>query len=332
MIIDAHTHMLHEKTVEQLAAIGGAELKARLKHIHELGRKRPVAVNVAARVAQIKRHNYDYQLATPQLDANPFDVDDETRLKIARLINDGMARITEESKGIVLAAASIPLDSLQAGGLKEMERATRTLGIKAIGVMSNIRGKPLDSPQYLPFWARAAELDVPVYIHPVDPASSAGRTYEKEFDLTHNFGWPFETVLALARLVFSGIMEKHPKLKVVSHHLGGGLIPFFMGRTLETYENERQQEMLGKTLKRPLKEYFGLFYYDTAVGGHPPAIRCTIDTFGVDQIVFATDAPWGPRGGDDRLRDYPGVIKSLGLSEKDHNKIMAGNARRLLKI
>ncbi|MDP2744222.1 MAG: amidohydrolase family protein, partial [Dehalococcoidia bacterium] len=282
--------------------------------------------------AQIKRNNYDHQLATPQMDANPFDVDKETKLKIARLINDGMAKITEESKGVILSAASIPLDLLDSGGLKEMDRAVKTLGIKAIGVMSHIRGKPLDSPQFLPFWARAVELDVPVYIHPIDPFSSAGRTYEKDFDLTHNFGWPFETVLALARLVFSGIMEKYPTLKVVSHHLGGGLIPFMMGRTTETYENERQQEMIGKTLKKPLIEYFKLFYYDTAVGGHPPAIRCAIDTFGIDQIVFATDAPWGPKGGEVRLQQYPGIVKSLGLPAKDYEKIMAGNARRLLKV
>ena len=150
MIIDAHTHMIHEKTVEQLAALGGTEIRERLKHIQELGQKRPVAVNVAARVAQIKRNNYDHQLATPQMDANPFDVDKETKLKIARLINDGMAKITEESKGVILSAASIPLDLLDSGGLKEMDRAVKTLGIKAIGVMSHIRGKPLDSPQFLP--------------------------------------------------------------------------------------------------------------------------------------------------------------------------------------
>src|SRR3990172_688273 len=100
MIIDAHTHMIHEKTVEQLAAMGGNEMKERLKHIQELGQKRPVAVNVAARGAQVKRNKYDYQLCTPQMDVNPFDVDKDTRLKIARLINDGMARITEESRGV----------------------------------------------------------------------------------------------------------------------------------------------------------------------------------------------------------------------------------------
>src|SRR3990172_6486058 len=108
MIIDAHTHMIHEKTVEQLAAMGGNEMKERLKHIQELGQKRPVAVNVAARVAQIKRNNYDHQLATPQMDANPFDVDKETKLKIARLINDGLAKITGESKGVIPSPPAFP--------------------------------------------------------------------------------------------------------------------------------------------------------------------------------------------------------------------------------
>jgi aminocarboxymuconate-semialdehyde decarboxylase len=216
-----------------------------------------------------------------------------------------------------------------------MERAIKTLGLKAIGIVSSMNGNPIDLPEFEPFWAQAAELDIPVYIHPKNPSSTTGRSYEAEYDLIHNFGWPFETVLMLSRLVFSGIMERYPALKVVSHHLGGGMIPFYWGRTLETYEPENQRRNYGgqtQVLPKPLFDYFSRFYYDTAVGGSAPAIRCAYEVFGADQLIFATDAPWGPGTGEFRLAEYPKVIESLGLPEEDKRKIFADNARKMLNL
>jgi aminocarboxymuconate-semialdehyde decarboxylase len=138
--------------------------------------------------------------------------------------------------------------------------------------------------------------------------------------LVHNLGWPFETELALSRLVFSVIMERHPTLKVVSHHLWGG-IPFFLSRTIETCDPPVQQEFIGKVLPKSLFDYFSLFYYDTAVGGSAPAIRCAYEVFGADKLVFATDAPFGSGRGKNRLTNYPTVVRSLGLFEDENKKI-----------
>ncbi len=136
----------------------------------------------------------------------------------------------------------------------------------------------------------------------------------------------------LARLVFSGIMERHSGLKVVSHHLGGGMIPFFLGRTSETYEPSKQSKLIGKVLPRPLIEYFSKFYYDTAVGGSAAAIRCAYEVFGASHIIFATDAPFGPQKGEKRLATYPEQIKSLGLSKIETEMILANNAYQMLKL
>ncbi len=337
MIIDAHTHMMNAEYLTRLGEVGGKEAKRQADYLLGLKDKKPQMTNVDIRIEQMDRNGIAIQVVTPHqlMDSNILAVDAKTQLAFARLVNDSMATLMEKSKGRLIAAGSIPLDGFEQRGGKEMERAIKKLGLKAIAIPSNIKGKPLDAPQFEPFWARAAELDIPVYIHPIDPVGTSDRAYEAEYDLIHNFGWPFETALMLSRLVFSGIMERYPTLKVVNHHLGGGLIPFFMGRTEETYEPKNQKENWGGVvlnLPKPLFEYFRRFYYDTAIGGSLPAIRCAYEVFGADSIVFATDSPWGPGTGEFRLAEYPKKIKSLGLPEEDEKKIFADNARKILKI
>ena len=112
------------------------------------------------------------------------------------------------------------------------------------------------------------------------------------------------------------------------------MIPFFLGRMQESYapDNQQcnQQRTIGRTFSNPLFDYFDSFYYDTAVGGSAPAIRCACEVFGVDQIIFATDAPFGPGTGEYRLATYPSVIKSMDFSEADKDKIFEHNIRRVL--
>lgn len=334
MIIDAHTHGLHGGYLERLADIGGEWTKKLVAAEREHAKRRPQYLDVAFRIEQLNKYGFDLQVVTPggRLDVHLLPGDTKTRLAYAKAINDNMARLMEDSKGKLLAIGSVPLFNFEQGGQREMERAINILGLKGINVPSNVEGKPLDSPEFEPFWAQAAAMNIPVYIHPRNPVSHTGRGYEADYDLTHNFGWPFETVLMLARLVFSGVMERYPALKIVSHHLGGGMIPFFWGRILETYDPSAQEMLIGRVMPKPLFDYFSLFYYDTAVGGNAAAIRCAYEVFGAGRIVFATDAPYGPHKGEDRLANYPKVIKSLGLTEAENKKIFEDNARHLLNL
>ena len=334
MIIDAHTHGFHGKYLEQLATAGGDWAKQNLAMLLGQTRNKPHFIDVALRVEMLDRNGIDLQVVTPphHLDCNQLPGDVTAQLALARGINDNMARLMEDSKGRFVAAGNIPLAGFEQGGRQEMERAIKTLGLKVISIPTNLRGSPSDLPEFESFWAYAAEMNVPVYIHPNDPVGQSDRSYEAEYDMIHNFGWPFETVLILSRLVFSGIIERYPTLKVVSHHLGGGMIPFFWGRINETYAPENQQKTIGRVLPKPLFDYFSRFYYDTAVGGGAPAIRCAYEVFGAGQLIFATDGPWGPGTGESRLANYPQVIKSLGLSEEDNKRIFEGNARRVLNL
>lgn len=334
MIIDAHTHGFHGQHLDQLAEAGGEWSRRTLAMLLDLTQNKPQFVDIALRLEMLDRNGIDLQVVTPphHLDCNQLPGDVTAQLALARGINDNMARLMEDSKGRFVTAGNIPLAGFEQGGRQEMERAIKILGLKAISIPTNLKGKSPDLPEFEPFWAQAAEMNVPVYIHPNDPAGQSDRSYEAEYDMIHNFGWPFETVLILSRLVFSGIMDRYPTLKVVSHHLGGGMIPFFWGRINETYTPEKQQKIIGRVLPKPLFEYFSRFYYDTAVGGSAPAIRCAYEVFGADQLIFATDAPWGPGTGESRLANYPKVILSLGLSDEDNRKIFEGNARRVLNL
>ncbi len=335
MIIDAYAHMFHKTYIERLTEIGGTWVKKKITEAQGIIKRKPLIIDVEQRLAQLSRNGIDFQVVTPTHHLYSYFLPDDPAMQLAlvQIINDGMARLMEESKGQLIGCGTIPLAGLEQGGLKEMHRAIKVLGLKAISLPSNYLGKPLDAPEFLPLWNQCSEMGVPIYLHPTGPAGHNDRSYEAEYDLIHNFGWPFETTLALSRLVFSGIMERYPSLKIISHHLGGG-IPFFWGRTNETYdpggEPEGEMQIVSQTLPKPLIEYFSLFYYDTAIGGSSAAIRCAYEVFGADRLLFATDAPFGPGTGEDRLATYPEAIRSLGLSETDNGKIFADNILAIL--
>jgi predicted TIM-barrel fold metal-dependent hydrolase len=327
MIIDCHTHGMHGGRLEGVEAAGGPWIKKQIDN----ARGKPIFSDVKGRVAQLDRHGYDYQIVTPQwsFDANLCPGDD-IRAAYTMALNDNMARMQEESNGRLLCIGNVALEDYEKSGRKEAERVVKTLGMKGIFLCTHVRGKPIDSPEFEAFWAHAQEMDIPVVIHPAMAISAVSRPYEGRYDLMRAFGWPYETILCLAGLVFSGIIERYPKIKISTHHLGGGL-PFIFGRIYEHY-NEDPVERIGRRLPQDMKDLFRTFYYDTAVGTHSPAVKCTYEAFGIDRMIFATDAPFGPGRGDYRMENYPKMVRAVGLSEAENKKIFEDNPRKLFKI
>lgn len=331
MIIDGHTHGMHGSYLDTIEKAGGAWAKKQIERIGRYSTGLPQYMDVSLRAKQLDQFGIDLQVVTPALglDSNLFPGDIAGKLGVAVAVNDNMARLMEASKGKLVAAGSVPIENFDDSSRRELERAIRTLGLRAINLPTTIDGKPLDLPENDGFWSAVEEMNIPVYLHPLE---QPGRPYEEIFDLPHTFGWPYETTIALARMVFSGMMERHPRLKIVSHHLGGGMIPFFMGRIIESNDPSSSVKHAIAPLPRPIYEYFRLFYYDTAVGGSAAALKCCYEVFGPDQMIFATDAPHGPKKGLARLETYPSLVKSLDLPDADTEKILSGNSRRILNL
>ena len=220
------------------------------------------------------------------------------------------------------------------GSVKEARRAVKELKAGGIQIFTNIAGKPLDDPAFEPIFATMAELDLPIWLHPARTAAMTDYPAEQKsrFEMWWCFGWPYDTSVAMVRMVLNGLLDRYPKLKIVTHHLGG-MIPFYDGRIgpgLQVLGSRTRDEDYSKvlpSLKRPHLDYLHDFYGDTALfGGGIHAVRCGLEFFGSDHVVFATDTPLGP------IAPTIDVIKQLDIAESDRRKIFAGNAERLLKM
>jgi aminocarboxymuconate-semialdehyde decarboxylase len=323
--------MFHQSYIEQLEKLGSKWARVKAAEASQLAQLKPHLVNSELRLSLMDKNEIDIQVITPTptFYSDLLPPDPTSYSSFIRLINDGMARLMDESKGRFAGVGTIPLIDFENGTLNELERAIKTLGLKAITLPSNLKGKSIVSAEWEAVFSQCARTGIPVYIHPNASVKHADRSYEADYDLSHVFGWPFETMLALSRLVFSGILERHPSLIIISHHLGGG-IPFFCGRMEETYTPDIQQRLFGRVLPKPLIDYFSYFYYDTAIGGSPAATRCALEVFGADQILFATDYYFGEGTGEFRLVNYRQIIENMNISDEDKRKILGGNANRLL--
>ena len=220
------------------------------------------------------------------------------------------------------------------GSIKEAQRAIKDLGARGVLIYTNVAGEPLDQPKFEPLFKLMAELDLPIWLHPVGTASMPDYPAEKKsrFEMWWCFHWPYETSVAMVRMVFNGLLDRYPNLKIITHHLGG-MIPYYDGRVgpglkvLGQRTSDEDYSKILSSLKRPHMDYLHDFYADTAMfGGGVPATRCGYEFFGADRVVFATDTPLGP------IAPTIKTIKGLGLSPADERKLFCGNAETLLKM
>jgi aminocarboxymuconate-semialdehyde decarboxylase len=227
----------------------------------------------------------------------------------------------------------MPLTDVDAA-VAEAERAIKDLRLRAVELHSDVAGKPLDAPEFLPLFEKMVELDRPVYLHPMREATVADYPGEEmsKYRVWTNIGWPYATGLAMTRLVYGGVMEKFPQLRVITHHCGG-IIPFVIGRLDWSYDfNEMRMGYRDVYLKDKPIQYYRQFYYDTAVNGNTPALQCGLSLAGIDHMVFATDLPFDTQNGLRLIRDTINSVEAMALSEADKQKIYYANAVRILRL
>jgi aminocarboxymuconate-semialdehyde decarboxylase len=260
--------------------------------------------------------------------------------EFARVANDGMAEMCRKwPKEFPAFVASLPMNNPRAA-VEEMDRAINRLGARGVQIITSVAGRPLDDAEFFPVFERASDHhDVPIWMHPARPAARADYAGEpkSKYEIWQVLGWPFETSVAMARMVFSGLFDKLPKLRIVTHHCGG-MIPFFAGRAetlwaqLGSRSTDGDEAEVLKRLKKPPIEYFKMFYGDTVLGGAAAPLACGLAFFGADRVVFASDCPFDPEGGPMFIREGIRSIEELGLPEGDKRKIYFGNAMGLLKL
>jgi aminocarboxymuconate-semialdehyde decarboxylase len=252
---------------------------------------------------------------------------------LARIANDELAALcARHPQRFPAFVATVSMHDPEAA-VREAERAIGTLGARGIQIFTNVAGKPLDRPEYAPVFAAMAAHDLPIWLHPARTADMADYASEPKsrFEMWWCFGWPYETSVAMARLVFSGLFDRHPALKIITHH-AGGMIPTFDGRVgpgmavLGSRTTDEDLRGVLPGLARPHLDYFRGFYADTAMFGSGTGLPAALAFFGAEHMVFATDSPLGP------IAETLRALEALPLSPAERLAVMSGNAQRLLRL
>ena len=243
----------------------------------------------------------------------------ELAVPLARTVNDCLAEIVATRGDRFAALATLPLNDPEAS-VEELERAITELGFKGCMLFSNVNGTALSDEQFFPLYELADRLGVVFYIHPIHPVGVEAMT---DYWLMPLLGFTFDTTLAAAKLVFSGVVDRFPRIRWALGHLGGA-IPYLAERLDRGYE---AFEECRRNISRPPSEYLKQFYYDT-VNFDVRALQLAIDFAGVDHIVAGSDYPH--RIGS--IRSMLQSIEALDLTPDDRARILGGNARALLDL
>ncbi len=243
----------------------------------------------------------------------------ETAVSLARLVNDAFAHVIASKKGRFTALATLPLNDPRAS-VEEFERATRHLGLPGAMLFSNVNGVALADQRFWPLYEAANDQGAVLYIHPTTPVGVEAMT---EYWLMPLVGFLFDTTLAAAKLVFSGVVERFPRIRWVLCHLGG-TIPYLVERLDRGFE--AFDDCRANISSRP-SEYLKNFYYDT-VNFNPRALELAISFAGVDHILAGSDYPH-------QIGSIPKMLESihaLALPDNDKAAILSGNAAKLLGL
>jgi aminocarboxymuconate-semialdehyde decarboxylase len=332
MRIDAYTHFIPEKFFNKIVQSGHADIGKRVREIpciHDLDIRKKV-VDQFKDYAQI----LSYSLPPLELLTKGAELDE-----YAKLINDGFATICANNRDHFPGwVAQTSLAAPDAG----VGEATRALKNGALGVQiyTNIAGKPLDDPAFEPFFETMNKLGKPIWLHPARGANFPDYLSEKKskYEIWWTFGWSYETATAMARLVFSRIMDKYPNLKIITHHFGG-IVPMLEGRIGPGWDQlgaRTSDEDLGALLKilkkRPLDYFKHSFYADTAVFGGVPATHAGLAFYDPDKIVFASDCPFDPEKGTMYTRETLRILERIDMPKDAKEKIWHGNLEAITGV
>jgi len=270
------------------------------------------------RLADLEEMGIDLQVVKPPPPQCYYTLPSEIADRAARIVNDGLAEYVSRHPDRFVAFGTVPLQDGDAAAT-ELERCVNKLGFRGVQILTNVAGRELSDPAFAPFWAKAEQLGVLVVIHP-NGFTEADRL--SRFYFNNVLGNPLDTSIALHYLIFDGVLERHPNLKLLAVH-GGGYLAAYSGRIDHAWG--ARSDCRG-TLPNPPATYLKKVYFD-AVVFTPHQLKYLVEVFGADKILMGTDYPY-----DMAESDPIGHLAAAGLDGAAFAAIAGGNLRRLLNL
>ena len=317
MIIDGFGHVMPKSFCDTLLKVYPTDELRELSVLPYFG-------DVENRLRVLDKHGIDKQVLTLARASIWVSMPPKVAPEMVRVANDAVAEFAATHPDRFIATATLPFPTDEY--LDEFDRCVNQLKVAGIQIMSNANGKQLDDPDFRSFFSRANDTKTPIWIH---PQLHAG--WSQQYVLDKIFGWPFDTTMAMARLVFSGVMEEFQNLNIVVHHMGA-MVPHFAERIKGFYD---AGPMFPRAQFKPMREdplvYFKRFYGDSVLNGSVHAFECGYKFFGPEHIVFATDYPFGPKQGEEWMAGALHQVRTIDLPAHEKELIFSGNLLRIME-
>ena len=317
MIIDCYAHHISEK-VGKLLEKGkyygpGREFDFPLQN-----------ADIKTRLELMDRYHIDIQ-AISQTTPVLLGFNAEEAAEICRLSNDDNYALCKSMPdrfvNVCILSLLDPEDATE-----ELKRCINELDCRGITISTSQNGKGLHSPEYFPVYELCEKHDLPILLHGTHWECSPLMDMENAWRFLHVFGWDYDSTQALWHLIFGGVFDRYPKLKVVTHHLGN-YFPFFKRRI-----EQNVNKFLADKLPKPITEYYGNIYADTAVDGTAGAFPCGYAFFGAERMMYGSDYPFGAEAGEDFIRENLRCVQGMYIPEPEKNMILGENAAKMFKI
>ena len=328
MKIDAFAHILSPNYAERVFELLRARGDTSAAQYEGMMALDPTLQNLDERLRFIDQFGADYRQVLVMAHTSVEHEPPEVARDLARVGNEELAAVVEAHPDRF--AGWVAQAALQDGerALEDIEQAIDE-GALGVQVFTAMQGRCLDHPDYEPFFALMARMDRTVWIHPnrtVQWSDFPLTEPESRYGLYVRAGWPTDTTVTMARLVFAGYLERWPELKILVHH-SAGTVPMLAGR-LKTLQPTPDNDEVAARLRRPVLDYLKRFYADTANFGNPIALRAALDFFGPDHVLFGTDFGFSMEFAPETIDDVESVIKD----EEVKRKVYEDNARRVLRL
>lgn len=328
-VVDVHAHALvlpaHEIALAAPAsadarAVEAVTFGAQAMDVNrrQIGRILPLLTDLDARLGEMDRMGVDVQLVSPSPQHYHEWADAPTSGRLSRLVNEGIAELCARRPDRLVGLGLAPLHH-PALAVEELTHAVTALGLRGVEISTSAGGRELSDESLAGFWARAEELQALVFIHPW--GCTLGHRLDQHY-LANVVGQPVETTLALSHLIFSGLLDRHPRLRILSSH-GGGYLPYYTGRPDHAWAVRPD----ARTPQRRPSDYLKRLYFDGLVY-EPEILAALIARVGPQQVMLGTDYPFD-MGVDDPLARLDAV---LGLSSEDAALIRGATAAGLLDL